>query len=179
MPEKKVNKRGTPETLLVELLTEELPPKSLKLLSDVFADGVFNSLVKHQLNFRVPGWRVFATPRRLGMLLPEIYASAPDRTQEVTGPSVKAPPEAVAGFARKHGVAVDQLQQVDTPKGKVYACETVTPGAQLNSVLSSIVEDTLKRLPIPKAMRWGNGDTQFARPVHGLVMLHGSRIVPG
>jgi len=168
------------EPLLVELLTEELPPKTLKLLSEVFADRVFNSLVQHQLNLREPrGLRIFATPRRLGMLLSEIYASAPDRPLEVTGPSVKAPLEAVAGFARKHGVAVEQLQQVDTPKGKVFACKTVIPGAQLNTVLSSIVEDALKRLPISKTMRWGDGETQFARPVHGLVMMHGSRVVPG
>jgi len=179
MADKKTSVPGKADALLVEILTEELPPKSLKLLSEVFADRVFNSLVHSNLNFRVPGIRVFATPRRLGILLPQIHAGAPDRPQEVMGPSAKAPPGAVAGFARKHGVAVDQLQQVDTPKGKVFACKTVVPGDRLDTVLGSIVKDALKRLPISKMMRWGDGEAQFARPVHGLIMMHGSRVVPG
>ncbi len=180
MTEKNSSKESAPDTLLIELLTEELPPKALKTLSGVFADQVFNSLIRHRLKERDPrGLRTFATPRRIGVLIPEVDVAAPDRETEVTGPSVKAPPEAIAGFARKNGVAVEKLRQVDAPKGKVYACTTVIPGAMLDSSVSTIVHDALKRLPIPKTMRWGNGDAQFARPIHGLLMLHGTRILHG
>jgi glycyl-tRNA synthetase beta chain len=90
-----------------------------------------------------------------------------------------APPEAVAGFARKHRVAVDALEQRDTPKGRVFVAQVTIEGASLDKVLVDIVREAVKKLPIPKLMRWGSGDAQFVRPVHGLVMMHGKRIVPG
>jgi glycyl-tRNA synthetase beta chain len=167
-------------TLLVELLTEELPPKSLKLLGQTFADQIFNGLVRHQLKLRnFEGWRVFATPRRLGVLIPGVLTKAPDRETMDSGPSVNAAPAAIAGFARKRGVAVEALEQQETPKGRVVVARINIPGAILNAVLAEIVSDALKKLPIPKVMRWGDGAEQFVRPVHGLVMLHGSRVVPG
>jgi glycyl-tRNA synthetase beta chain len=168
------------DTLLVELLTEELPPKSLHQLGQAFADEVLNGLVRFQLKLRdFSGRRIFATPRRLAVLVPDVLAAAARRSNEVTGPSVTAPPEAVAGFAKKHGLPVSALEQRNTPKGRVFAARVTIEGASLDKVLVEIVKDAVKKLPIPKLMRWGSGDAQFVRPVHGLVMLHGKRVVPG
>jgi glycyl-tRNA synthetase beta chain len=164
------------DTLLIELLTEELPPTALVSLGQIFADEIFNGLVQHQLKLRdFAGRQVFATPRRLATSIPEVLIAAPDRHGEVSGPPAKAPPEAVAGFARKHGVAVSDLGQRETPKGTVYVARVHTRGAKLDAVLAGIVNEALKRLPIPKAMRWGSGDAQFVRPVHGLLVIHGAK----
>ena len=165
-------------TLLVELLTEELPPKSLALLGKVFADEIGNGLVKHQLKQRIADWRSFCTPRRLAVLVPAVKISGADRSTEVTGPSVKAPPEAVAGFAKKQGVSVADLQQRETPKGSVWLAQVAIKGVSLDQVLPEIVNEAIKKLPIPKVMRWGDGDAQFVRPVHGVVLLHGERAIP-
>jgi glycyl-tRNA synthetase beta chain len=167
-------------TLLVELLTEELPPKSLRALSEAFMDRVFNDLVKMQLKVRDPqGRRIYATPRRLALLIPGVAAAAQDRESEVAGPSTSAPAQAVAGFAKKHGVAVEKLERRAGAKGEVFVARAKTTGAQLDKALATLVEEALKSLPIPKLMRWGAGDAQFVRPVHGLVMLHGRKVVPG
>ena len=104
---------------------------------------------------------------------------AQDVRAETLGPAVTAKPEAIAGFARKHGVAVDSLERRQSPKGEVYVAKYIIKGAVLNEVLARRVEDALKALPIPKLMRWGSGDAQFVRPVHGLVMMHGAKVVPG
>ena len=174
-------------TLLIELLTEELPPKSLRLLGQTFADEIFNGLVHRQLKQRVfTGWRVFSTPRRLGVLIPDVSAKADDREIQVAGPSVKVgldaqgqPTPALIGFARKNGVAVDALKQQDTAKGRGFVACVNTAGSTLDAVLADIVKDAIKKLPIPKMMRWSDGDDQFVRPAHKLVMLHGTRVVPG
>ncbi len=167
-------------TLLVEVLTEELPPKSLRALSEAFMDRLFNELVKVQLKSRgAQGRRAFATPRRLAVSIPEVAAAGEDRETEVSGPSAKAPAEAIAGFARKHGLGVDALERRATPKGDVMVARLKIKGLVLDKVLASLVEDALKGLPIPKVMRWGAGEAQFVRPVHGLVMMHGERVVPG
>ncbi len=179
MAKSKAAKTPAAASLLVELLAEELPPKSLSLLSRFFGDEVGNRLSRYQLKLRVPDWRVFATPRRLAVLVPDVLAVAEDRSTEVPGPSIKAPPEAVAGFARKNGVYVAALEQRDTPKGMVFFAHTTLKGASLNSVLPNVVSEVLQKLPIPKVMRWSNGDKQFVRPVHGLVMMHGRHVVPG
>ena len=166
-------------TLLVELLTEELPPKSLARLAGSFAQGVTAGLAAHQLKSDASDHRVFATPRRIGVLVPQVIAKAQDREKVETGPSEKAPPAAIAGFAKKHGVAPEALERQETSKGLVVAARVRVPGADIDSVLAGIVTDSLRKLPIPKVMRWGDGDAQFVRPVHKLVMMHGMRVVPG
>ncbi|HZE60851.1 MAG TPA: glycine--tRNA ligase subunit beta [Burkholderiales bacterium] len=166
-------------TLLVELLTEELPPKSLRALSEAFAGHVAEALVKAKLAIASPALTVYATPRRLAFTIEQVGASAAGREIEVTGPSASAPAQAIAGFARKHGLTPEQLERRDTPKGPVVLARVSSKGAVLDQVLAAMVEAALKALPIPKVMRWGAGDAQFVRPVHGLVMLHGERVVPG
>ncbi len=180
MSKKKADKAPKSESLLVELLTEELPPKALSSVSQSFADEIFNGLERHQLKLRdLARRRVFATPRRLATLIPEVLGEAPDRASEVLGPSVKAPPQAIVGFARKHGVEIAALERRDTPRGAVFVARTTLKGAVLDSILADVVNDATQKLPIPKVMRWGEGEAQFVRPVHGLVMMHGRRVVPG
>jgi glycyl-tRNA synthetase beta chain len=166
-------------TLLVELLTEELPPKSLRALSEAFAENVLAALAKAGLADAKAPLAVYATPRRLAFSIGTVAARAPGRESEVAGPSASAPEQAIAGFARKHGVAVAELGRRDTPKGPVVLARVKAKGAVLGEALAAQVEGALKALPIPKLMRWGAGDAQFVRPVHGLVMLHGEEIVPG
>jgi glycyl-tRNA synthetase beta chain len=166
-------------SLLIELVTEELPPKSLRALSEAFAEHVAGALLKAQLAAPSPALAVYATPRRLAFSIAQVAASAPGRESEVTGPPASAPAQAIAGFARKHGLAVEQLERRDTPKGQVMLARVQVKGAVLDELLAGVVEEALKALPIPKVMRWGAGDAQFVRPIHGLVMLHGERVVPG
>jgi glycyl-tRNA synthetase beta chain len=168
-----------PEPLLVEILTEELPPKSLRALSESFRDRLASGLGKAQLVSGSAIARNFATPRRLAVLVPAVAAAGQDREAEVAGPSAKAPAQALEGFARKHGVSVDALERRATPKGEVVVARSKTKGQRLDDILASLVEEALKALPIPKIMRWGDGEAQFVRPVHGLVMLHGKQVVPG
>ena len=168
-------------TLLVELLTEELPPRSLLNLAGAFDEAVQAGLVAKRLLAKPvrPAQKALATPRRIAVVVPDVLDKAEDSLLEVSGPSVSAPAQAVAGFAKKHGLAPEALEQRDTPKGKVYAARVASKGATLDGALGSIVGEAIEKLPVAKLMRWGDGDAQFVRPVHGLVMLHGSRVVPG
>jgi glycyl-tRNA synthetase beta chain len=180
MPASKAPEPGKADTLLVELLTEELPPKALATLARAFAGEIESGLARRQLKSASAAQsRVFATPRRLAALVPGVLCAAADRPQETSGPSVKAPQEAVAGFARKHGLEIGQLERRETPKGEVFVARTVAKGAALDAVLAEIVAEAAKKLPVPKVMRWGDGVAEFVRPAHGLVMLHGERVVPG
>jgi len=165
-------------TLLVEVLTEELPPKSLRALSEAFATRLTTELGKAGLS-SAQGGKTFATPRRLAVQIPQVESEAPDRESELTGPSTKAPEQAVAGFARKAGIEASRLERRTTPKGEVYVARVKAKGAVLAEVLPALVEEALKALPIPKVMRWGAGEAQFVRPVHGVVLLHGERVIAG
>jgi glycyl-tRNA synthetase beta chain len=167
-------------TLLVELLTEELPPKALSTLGFNFASAIREELVALKLAGASGKYETdLATPRRLAVIVQDVAESAAAEEREVTGPSTAAPAAAVAGFAKKHGVAADALVKRSTPKGEVFAARVKAGGAVLTDILAEVVEKAIKKLPIPKVMRWGSGDAQFVRPVHGLVMLHGERLVPG
>ena len=173
-------------TLLVELLTEELPPKALKRLGTAFADALRADLECDAFLEEGSRTRWFATPRRLAVEITGVRDVAPDQTIERQGPLVKLgldaqgnPTAALAGFARKNGVAVEELQQRDTPKGRAFFYSAMAKGAALETNLDLKVAAALKTLPIPKVMRWGSGDAEFVRPAHGLVMLHGNHVVPG
>jgi len=112
-------------------------------------------------------------------LIPNVVSKAKDVHSDTSGPSVAAGLKAAEGFAKKYGVTVDALKRVSTEKGEVYVASYITKGAHLHEVLTHKVEAALKVLPIPKVMRWGSGSAQFVRPVHGLVMMHGKRLIPG
>jgi glycyl-tRNA synthetase beta chain len=172
--------------LLVELLTEELPPKALRTLGYAFADTLVKDL---RADAFAPGdgeFTVYASPRRLGVLVRSVVARAPDREVLAKGPSVKAglsadgtPTPALLGFAKKQGVSVDRLERLSDGKQEVFAFRSVASGAELDETLAAKVAAALKKLPIPKVMRWGDFDAEFVRPARGLVMLHGERVVPG
>ena len=172
--------------LLVELLTEELPPKALRGLGDAFAAAVTHLLRERGLAAEDASFTAFATPRRLGVLIDKVAEQAPDMARTVPGPSVSAgldkdgkPTPALVGFARKQGVGVEALTRIQGAKGEQFAHESVETGSRIDRVLDLDVSDALRRLPMPKVMRWGAGDAEFVRPAHRLVMLHGERIVPG
>jgi len=173
-------------TLLVELLSEELPPKALRALGHAFADALVASLRAEGFAPADGGFTVFATPRRLGVLVQSVASKAPDREVLAKGPSVKAglgadgtPSQALLGFAKKLGAPVDRLERLHDGKQEVFAFRSVAAGAALDAAAAGLVEAALKKLPIPKKMRWGDRDEEFVRPVRGLVMLHGERVVPG
>ncbi|GGX76918.1 glycine--tRNA ligase beta subunit [Vogesella alkaliphila] len=172
-------------TLLIELLTEELPPKALEKLAASFADTITDELKKLQFVASNVQSHVFASPRRLAVQIPSVAAIQPEQHSVRRGPAVASgmkdgqPTPALAGFARSCGVEVSQLTTVHDGKQDVYAHESTKAGESLSAVLSGIVATALKKLPAPKLMRWGDLDVQFVRPVHGLMMLHGEQVVAG
>src|SRR4026208_427783 len=149
-------------TLLVELLTEELPPRSLSKLSHVFGTSLCDDLRNDGFLSDLSVIRVFATPRRLAISISNVKGAAPDSEVVVKGPAVKSaldtsgkPTQALLGFAKKRGVSVDQLVRVSDGKQEVFAHRDLAKGGHLNTNLELKVEGALKRLPIPKMMRWG------------------------
>lgn len=172
-------------TLLIELLTEELPPKALPKLAASFADSISEELKKMQFVPADSTATAYASPRRLAVSLPHALSVQPEQHIVRKGPSVTAgmkngqPTPALAGFARSCGVDVGQLTILNDGKQDVYAWKTVKPGQALADVLSGIVAAALKKLPAPKLMRWADSEHQFVRPVHGLVMLHGTDVIAG
>jgi len=174
-----------PEPLLVELLTEELPPKSLKRLSVAFADAITDYL-KDKGFIDHNDFEEFATPRRLAVMVPRVLDKQLDRIVERKGPAVATaldaagrPTPALIGFAKSCGVEPAKLEKVSGDKGEYFVYRSKQKGEALKQHLSGIVEVALKRLPIPKVMRWGDGEAQFVRPVHGVILLHGKKVIPG
>ena len=176
-------------TLLVELLTEELPPKALSRLGEVFADAVFKALVDRKLVDASARMDRYASPRRLALTVQGVSDRAPDAVvDEKLMPVAVAldangqPTPALLKKLQAKGIPTDALahftRRMDGKSETLFFAMTVT-GAALDEVLAGIVLDALKKLPIPKLMRWSDSDHQFVRPVHGLVMLHGERVVPG
>jgi glycyl-tRNA synthetase beta chain len=168
---------------LVEIGTEELPPKSLLALCAAFADGVEQGLRGAGLQFSTV--ERFATPRRLAVRVRRLAEQQPDRPLEKRGPPVKAafdasgaPTQAATAFARGCGVELEGLERLDTPKGQWLVFRGVEPGARTAELLPGLVAAALEALPIARRMRWGAGDAQFVRPVHWVVMLFGRETVP-
>jgi len=113
------------------------------------------------------------------VLIGSVNERSPDSARDVQGPPVGAPPQAVNGFAKKNGVSVESLKKAKGARGEVHVAHVRTAGQPLADVLAAMVEAAIRTLPIAKMMRWGAGEAQFVRPVHGLVMLHGKKVVPG
>lgn len=168
---------------LIELGTEELPPKALKTLQDAFAEGLLNRLKEAGLS--VGDSERFGAPRRLALTVRDLELKQPDEAFERRGPAVKAafdadgqPTKAAEGFARSNGVSVDQLERMSTDKGEWLVYRGVEPGRATKDLLPELVQATLDHLPIPKRMRWGASRDEFVRPVHWLLMLLGDDVVP-
>jgi glycyl-tRNA synthetase beta chain len=174
------------DALLIELLTEELPPKSLQDLGDRFAAGILARLKELGFAPERAAMTPYASPRRLAVLIDAVLAQQDDRDVERKGPAVTAGigpdgkrSKALEGFARSCGVTVEKLQKAGDGKAEYFVFRSRKPGEALDVHLASVVREAIKALPIPKLMRWGEREDQFVRPVHGLIMLHGSRVVPG
>ena len=174
------------QTLLIELLTEELPPKALESLSTVFANEVLTELREQKLADEDSICTPFATPRRLALTITNVESQQADRVIERKGPAVAAgldaegkPSKALEGFMRCAGVTFEELLRNNDGKTEYFVARLEKKGQHLDAYLADIIIQALKKLPIPKLMRWGDSDHQFVRPVHGLIMLHGDRIVPG
>jgi glycyl-tRNA synthetase beta chain len=177
-------------TLLIELLTEELPPKSLAKLGLSFREQMQKALAEAGFIDAGNEGRWFATPRRLALQFDDCLESQPDRVIEKKGPAVASgvgadgtPTKALEGFMRSAGVEFAQLEKLSDPGGKsgaeYFVARQKKTGGRVDESLAGMVEAALKKLPIAKLMRWGAGEEQFVRPVHGLMQMHGARIIPG
>jgi glycyl-tRNA synthetase beta chain len=175
-----------PATLLIELGTEELPPRALDELASAFASGICDGLVKRGIDADVGHAKRYCSPRRLAVLVPAVAAQQPLQKSEALGPYANigldangSPTPALLGFAAKNGVSVDQLQRTSDAKGERFVARSEKPGQPTATLLPEILAEALKALPIPKPMRWGDHDYAFVRPAHWLVMLHGDQVVDG
>ena len=172
------------DDFLVEIGTEELPPKALRKLMRAFADNLGGLLAENRLAHGPI--KAFASPRRIAAIVSDLALAQEDREVEAKGPPVKiafddkgdAKPPATA-FAKKCGVGVQDLGRTKTDKGEWLSYRSVEQGVTAASLLPGIIEQTLRALPIPRRMRWGASDVEFVRPVHWVVMLHGKSVVQG
>jgi len=173
-------------TLLIELLTEELPPKSLARLGQSFREQVQKSLADGGFVDAGNAGRWFATPRRLALQFDDCLENQPDRVIEKKGPAVASgvgadgkPTKALEGFLRSAGVEFAQLEKINDGKADYFVARVRKTGGRIDEQVADMVEAALKKLPVAKLMRWGAGDAQFVRPVHGLVMMHDGRTIQG
>ena len=174
----------TTKNFLVEIGTEELPPKALKTLATSFADNVEAELNQAGLSFDKIEW--FAAPRRLAVKVLNLATQQPSKEIEKRGPAVSAafdaegnPTKAAEGWARGCGITVDQAERIATDKGEWLVHRAKIEGQPTKNLLNGIVANALAKLPIPKPMRWADKTVQFIRPVHTVTMLLGDELIEG
>ena len=173
-----------PADLLVEIGTEELPPKALRGLMDAFAANLGNEIDAARLEHGAV--HAYASPRRLAVIVEALAAGQEDRRLSQKGPPVSVaydddgnPLAPATAFAKKCGVDVAELGRVETDKGAWLVAETVEKGKTTAELLPGLIEKALADLPIPRRMRWGDGEAEFVRPVHWIVLMHGDAVVDG
>ena len=174
----------TTQNFLVEIGTEELPPKALKTLATSFADNVEAELNQAGLSFDKIEW--FAAPRRLAVKVLNLATQQPSEEIEKRGPAVSAafdvegkPTKAAEGWARGCGITVEQAERIATDKGEWLVHRAKIEGQPTKNLLNDIVANALAKLPIPKPMRWADKTVQFIRPVHTVTMLLGDELIEG
>ena len=172
------------QNFLVEIGTEELPPKALKTLATSFADNVEAELNQAGLSFDKIEW--FAAPRRLAVKVLNLATQQPSKEIEKRGPAVSAafdaegkPTKAAEGWARGCGITVEQAERIATDKGEWLVHRAKIEGQPTKNLLNDIVANALAKLPIPKPMRWADKTVQFIRPVHTVTMLLGDELIEG
>ena len=174
----------TTQNFLVEIGTEELPPKALKTLATSFSDNVEAELNQAGLSFDKIEW--FAAPRRLAVKVLNLATQQPSKEIEKRGPAVSAafdaegkPTKAAEGWARGCGITVEQAERIATDKGEWLVHRAKIEGQPTKNLLNGIVANALAKLPIPKPMRWADKTVQFIRPVHTVTMLLGDELIEG
>ncbi|CAI1851232.1 Glycine--tRNA ligase beta subunit [Serratia ficaria] len=174
----------TQQTFLVEIGTEELPPKALRSLAESFAANFTAELDNANLEHGEVSW--FAAPRRLALKVANLSAAQADREVEKRGPAIAQafdaegkPSKAAEGWARGCGITVDQAERLVTDKGEWLLYRAHVKGQSAQQLLAGMVSTALSKLPIPKLMRWGDSEVQFVRPVHTVTLLLGSELIPG
>ncbi|MCL0014809.1 glycine--tRNA ligase subunit beta [Providencia rettgeri] len=174
----------TQQTFLVEIGTEELPPKALRSLAESFAANFTAELDGADIAHGAVTW--FAAPRRLALKVADLAASQPDREVEKRGPAISQafgpdgqPTKAAEGWARGCGITVDQAERLTTDKGEWLLYRAQMKGQAVSELLVDMTSRALAKLPIPKLMRWADKDTQFVRPVHTVTLLLGSDVIEG
>ncbi|NBP61327.1 MAG: glycine--tRNA ligase subunit beta [Betaproteobacteria bacterium] len=180
-----------PQGLLIELLTEELPPKSLRMLAEHFAQSVLEGLLARQWIDQVDSqaYRRYATPRRIGLFVKHVRAQGPERERLIKGPSLQVgldadgkPTQALIKWAERQAAPLQALEQVADGKQTVFAYRHRQAGALLDEALEAVLMKALAELPIAKLMQYqladGQSSVSFVRPVQALVVLHGARIIP-
>ncbi len=170
------------QTLLLEIGTEELPPKALLKLATAFANGMRDGLNKAELEFADVNY--YATPRRLTVMVTGLDSAQIDKEVLKRGPAVKAayndagePTPATLGFAKSCGAEISELETMETDKGSWLTYLAQEKGKPTTELVPEIAETALSRLPIPKRMRWGSGSVEFVRPVHWVVAMFGTETI--
>ena len=163
------------QDFLLELGTEELPPKLLKQLSNSLSSNLTQQL--SALNLSFGGVVSFATPRRLAVLVSDLQSQQEDQMIERKGPALSAPAQAVEGFAKSCGVDINALDKRELKGTDYYFFTQEKKGSKTQDLLENIVDTAIKNIPIARPMHWGDLDFNFVRPVHWLVMMLGSDIV--
>ena len=177
------------KNLLIELFTEELPPKALKSLGESFASSIVSGLTKKLLIAAQPTFQSFCSARHLAVLVQYVSDHAVDQSVELKGPSTKVgldaqnqPTQALIKWAEKQGVAVADLTQASDGKQDCFYAKALVKGAVLADAIQAIVEEAIAKLPIPKLMQYQLADgvtsVSFVRPAHRVVALHGSQVLP-
>ncbi len=170
------------DDFLVEIGTEELPPKALRSLMEAFGTGLTAAIDEAPLEHGAV--QVYASPRRLAVRVDDLARQQQDREVEHRGPPINVafdkdgkPTAAAEAFAKKCGVGVSDLGTSKTKKGEWLAFDAVQKGSTAADLMPALIENTLASLPIPRRMRWGAGDAEFVRPVHWVLMLHGKNVI--
>lgn len=171
------------KNFLIEIGTEELPPKSLPILASALETSICAGLDQAGIQYDDSTW--LAAPRRLAVKIQQLDTAQPEQAIERRGPATNVglddnqnPTKALQGFARSCGVSVDELETLKTEKGEWFYYRATKPGQATSKLLPEIISRALNALPIPKPMRWGANDIEFIRPVHWLLMLLGGDVVP-
>ncbi|MCI6939416.1 MAG: glycine--tRNA ligase subunit beta [Succinatimonas hippei] len=172
------------KNLLLELGTEELPPKALRNLAQSLHDSFVKQLNDQGLKFSSSKW--YATPRRLALFVEQLADKQEDKEIEIKGPAVKAafdvdgnPTKAALGWAASNGIDIKEAQTLETPKGAWLYIKTVKAGKAAVDVIPEMFKTALKSLPIPRLMHWGDKKEEFVRPVHTLCMIYGDELIEG
>lgn len=173
----------TCQDILFEIGTEELPPKALQKVAQALLANIVDGLTEQQIAFAEQ--QVFFAPRRIAVLLTDVAEQQPQQDIERRGPTVDIaydadgqPTKALKGFLQSCSAQLDQLETIETEKGSWLWFRSSQPGKTIFELLPNIIEMALKKLPVPKMMRWGAAEESFIRPVHWLVLLYGNRVVP-